>query len=163
MLQEKFRIGASMSRPANLFPGPFIEDRDDIANLEKIKKPGILETLSNVGSAGVSKYMNAGIFPIAGQEPLSELQRKAEAYEYAKLLEKASLLLNCIALMVSWFYDKGRERRPACDPILFMLKFGSSELLSAKLNVNAVSTSTSELRDFRPMGLQSHQYNFPLP
>lgn len=80
-----------MTKPAKLFQGPIIQDREDIPNLEKIKKPSVLTTLSNAGSAGVLNYINAGVFPISGQEPLTELQRKAEAYEYASLLEKASL------------------------------------------------------------------------
>lgn len=66
------------------------EPRCDIPNLGKIKKPGILSTLGSVTSAGLTSFMNGGVFPISGQEPLTEMQRKAEMYEFAPLLEKVN-------------------------------------------------------------------------
>ena len=77
-----------MARPKPLFQGPEAPGREDIPNLDKIKKPGVLTTLGSLGTTGVVKYLNSGIFPMNGQEPITEMQRKAEMFEFAYLLEK---------------------------------------------------------------------------
>ena len=76
-----------MAAPNPAFPGPIVKPRDDIPNMEKIKKPGILTTITSV-SGGLGNYMNAGVFPISGQEPLTEMQRKTEMFEFSHLLDK---------------------------------------------------------------------------
>lgn len=44
--------------------------------------------LGGAGSGKLEDFLNAGILPIAEQEPLSELQRWAELFEFAAILEK---------------------------------------------------------------------------
>ncbi len=74
-------------KPSLLFPGPELESRGDLPYLKKIQKPGLLSTLLNAAPNIVS-YINTGIFPITGQEPLAELQRRAEFFEFSSILEK---------------------------------------------------------------------------
>ena len=98
-----------------LFPGPEIKPRDGLPNLEKVKKPGVLTILAKEGRA-LPSFINKGIFPIAGQEPLTELQRKAEMFEFSAILEKV--------LLPTEFKLGARYRRavkPECSSMFSML------------------------------------------
>ena len=75
------------SKPSPLFPGPELQPRDDIPNLKKVKKPSVLAMVAKQGTA-LPSYVNKAILPIAGQEPLTELQRTAEIYEFSAILQK---------------------------------------------------------------------------
>lgn len=74
-------------KPSPLFPGPEVKLRDDLPTLEKVKKPSIVPTLVREGR-NMPIFINRGIFPMAGQEPLTEMQRKAEMFEFSAILEK---------------------------------------------------------------------------
>ena len=88
------------SRPADtqpagdmeeLFPGPTFELRHKLPQqAEPLVKPSILRTVSEIGSVGIQKYMNAGNFPTPGCEPTTELMRRVENMQYAKLLEQVT-------------------------------------------------------------------------
>lgn len=77
-----------MAQQGRIFQGPLVESRRDIPNLKQIKRPGTMATAGKVGTAGLTKYLNRGDFPIAGHEPLTEMQRKAEMLAFASLLDK---------------------------------------------------------------------------
>ena len=99
-------------KPSPLFPGPRVEPRDDLPNLEKVKKPGVLAILAKEGRA-LPSFINKGIFPIAGQEPLTELQRKAEMFEFSAILEKVLRFvtfkfcnISCVLFHKSFLHSK---------------------------------------------------------
>lgn len=74
-----------------LFPGPTFEPRHKLPQqAEPLVKPSILRTVSEIGSVGIQKYMNAGNFPTPGCEPMTELMRRVENMQYAKLLEQVT-------------------------------------------------------------------------